>query len=210
MGYVEPVAYEEIKWPGATATKRIFNNAEYAPRKTFLLELKIKGPAKNLEQSKIHPGWFEVSVEKDELGVYKNAKQIFWSVDPSHQTFREVAIYQPDDSMTPKGFSEDGTSERVLLFHGKAGTKIDRTKYFKSPHDTLTFNGIEKFPGQEAPVLHFVRHVNAGLPDGTPNPNSMDEFEEHSYFARYKGLVYREQRIGGNTSMTWKVTDNRK
>lgn len=209
MGYVEPVAYEEIKWPEATATRRVFNNVEYTPRKTFLLELKIKGQTKNLGQNKLQNG-FEVSVEKDELGVYKNAKQIFWLTDPKHFSFHEIAVCPPNESITPKGFDKDGVSERVLLFQGKAGTKIDRIKYFNNPHDTLTFNGIEKVPGSDILALHFTRHVNSGLPDDPPDSALTDEFEEHSYFAKGKGLVYLEQRIGGNTSMTWRVTDRRK
>ena len=116
------IAYEEIRWPGATATKRIFSKAEYAPRKIFLLELRLKDREKNLEQSKLHTGCFKFRLKKMSLASIKNAKQIFWSIDPNHLEFHEIAICPPNESITPIGFNKDGIL-KILLFQGKAGSK---------------------------------------------------------------------------------------
>ena len=213
MGYVEPIAYEENVWrtnnaSATTSTRRDFMGiGTNIPRKIFLLELKLNEPEKSRAKTQ-HSAEVEVLVKKDELGVYKNAKQIFWSIDRDNLVCRETVVNSPDESIAPEGISANGISERVLLFQGKAGAKIGRSGSIKNSHDTITFNGLENLPGLNTPALHFTRRVEIGFADSTDKKEYTlyihKQFEEHSYFVKGKGLVYLEQRIEGIPSMIWR------
>ena len=219
MGYVEPLAYQEAVWHKnnisiATSTRREFEAVGTdVPKKIFLLELETKEPEKIPGQINL-PTRVEVVVKKDELDIYKNAKQIFWSIDSGNLVCKETVIYFPNRAIAPKGMDKNGISERVLLFCGKAGTKIGRSGNFKNSHDTLLFSGIENAPESNTPALHFVRRVKVGFADADKTKKftlSIDkEFEEHSFFVKGKGLVYLEQIIEKNISMIWRLIDQKK
>ena len=215
MGYVEPISYEEFVWPGSTSSNRRDFEAigTNEPKKIFLLDLKIKDPEKNYEQMKNLHGVEDV-VEKDELGIYKNAKQVFWAINPDNSMCLEIAVCPPKKSIAPDDVDKDGISEKALLFQVKSDKKINRNKNFKGSHDTLLFAGIKNIPGSDIPALHFIRNVKVGFPDSekaeTFTLSIHKAFEEHSYFVKGKGLVYLEQIIGGNTSMIWKLQDQKK
>lgn len=217
---VEPLNYRAVDWPKSSGSEQYITRGRFSPvaenfykvfRKTFFLKLKVKGPAE--KQGQLHwPVGIELAVEKDELGVYEDAKQVFLAIDNrSKFVCREVVTYSPEvlEFLTEGDWGRHGkignvghgSAMRTLFFAGKPG---EEKGIGKDPQDKLAFKGEELVPGLYVKGLHFVRTV-AELKG---KKNFADEFlgrgfVEHTYFVKGKGLVYLEQKIGGKTSMLW-------
>jgi hypothetical protein len=207
IGEVTPLLYEEVDWPqgkgyDSTASRGVFVAATKQPdgtrKKTFCLVMRVVGSTPKLNG-------VEVAVEKDDLGVYENAKQVFWSATADGQFMcREVVIYPPYEPRAPQGFTGDGCSTRTMFFSGKQASQQDVAD---DSQDRLIFKGTSVVPGLHVFGLHFVRTVESN-PNSSSGVDYLNQgFEEHSYFVKGKGLVFRQQKIGGKVSMTWTRTD---
>ena len=220
LGEISPLVYEETIWSQNNekfpeASRKLLNwlieQNSAMSKKSFALKLKVKGVA--TEQGPFrYPVGIELVVEEDKLGVYKNAKQIFWVLTQrGNFACREIVIYPPDDSSAPEDAVEDGYSERALFFKDKPGVQISRSDNSDYTQDKLLFEGFGPIPGSNLSGLHFVRSVESGFSKDGPKDRHLwfidSAIEEHSYFSKGKGLVYLEQKVEGKTSMTWKRTD---
>lgn len=157
-------------------------NDEYLLTLGVANTLRQDGPAANVGA--------EVSISRDDLGIFKDVQQLFWILDDSGYSpvMIQVAIH-------PLYNLRDGVSlgksveYRTLLGEAFPGEPI---LYF-SETDRLTFIGAEEG------LLHFLRVVqpkNEGVP-----------FVEHSFFQKNKGLVELWQESSdGETIMTWRLT----
>jgi hypothetical protein len=203
-----PLKYEEITWPqgsGEVVSKtRGKLLLAVKGEKEFELELKVKGPAEKQGPLQ-YPIGVELTVEKDSLGVYEGAKQIFWAASNQGAFIcNEVVVYPPDSPRAPKGpwgsWANEGFAMGVYFFGEKPGTEISKTK---SPTEKLVFAGVKNIP-EIGNCLLFVRTVAA---DADKDIAIGAEFREYRYFVQGKGLVYLEQKVlikeSWVTSMTW-------
>jgi hypothetical protein len=223
-GEVEPLNYKIVLWPRGQGSLTVATRGRYmnamerkgkkAPT-TFLLKLRVKGIAAK-QGGLEYPIGVELDVEKDELGVYHEAKQVFWAASPSGRfTWHEVMTYPSDSVNAPSTGSwggwgeEDGYTTGMLFFGGKPGIAISLDE---GDTDALLFAGIGLIPGTDNVGLHFIRSVTAarskdGIDEASDNDWLHKGFKEDRYFAKGRGLVYLRQTIEGKTSMTWTRLD---
>lgn len=204
------------------AERKRFYAAMKTEKKDFSLVIKVKGEAKQQGELK-YPLGVELDVVEDEFGIFEGYKQVFWAITPSGGVMaHEVITHSVDSSGAPRGDpwggwgGKDGYSMRISFFARKPGTAISmgKRKDSEEASDRLLFTGIEKVPEEDGAVgLHFVRTVAAQEEEKTKVPGFPDEksgnigkgFTEDSWFVKDRGLVRREQKVGGKTSMTWKL-----
>jgi len=216
IGEVEPLNYKEISWPLGKreitySTRGRFRPLlEETPPKTFLLEMRVKGPA--AKQGPLEYEGVELEIEKDELGIFDEyAKQVFWSTTRGGRFMaQEVVTYSPYMPGAPTGSwggwgQGDGYSMRLIFFGDEPGTRIGMGK---EPQDALLFVGIDtQVPQDEGtPLLHFLRTVESSeRKKGEEQSHLGKGFTEDMWFARGKGMVRLEQKVEGETSMTWSL-----
>jgi len=183
--------------------------------------LKIKGDAKK-QGGLEYPIGTELLVEKDELQVFFEAKQIFLATTP-HGGFmtHRVVTYSSDTPGSPNyGYgTEDGYSMGIVFFLRKPGIRISMGRSEKKESvDSLLFVDIEPIPGTRTPGFHFLRRVLPSEKEGKTEKESADKedgdagnlgkgFTEDTWFDWGKGLVYLQQKVDGKVSMTWKLVD---
>jgi hypothetical protein len=213
LGAAEPLNFGVTEW--ALGGDRV---AAYETRGRFLpamnkdagreysLVLQIVGPA--TEEGPYRWPGVKVKVIKDELGIFEGVQELFW-IRSKNDDFilLEVRTYSPDSIGAPTGAwgmpeSTGGASSRIIFFGGAAGV-IRGLGSGKDPDDAIECLG---FDGDN---LHFVRNVQAHKSDHPELDGKSDilsqAFEEHTWFARGKGMVRLEQHINGVTSMTWQL-----
>ena len=148
IGEVEPLNYREVVWPlgdgqavAQAVRSRFVPLLEDKQLKTFALIIKVRGPA--AEQGPLkYPDGVELEIVKDELGIFRDAKQVFWAITSSDRfMLDEVITYSPDTPGAPTGAFgslgvEDGYSQRVIFFGEEPGAQIGLGK---EPKDTLLF-----------------------------------------------------------------------
>ncbi len=214
IGGSESIYYYETSWPLGegrlvqSTTGRFMPLLEDGPPKSFLLKIRVKGPA--AQQGPLeYPTGVELKIEEDELGIFEYHEEVFWAITNSQGFMaQQVVTFAPDTLGAPTGTwgswgQEKGYSIRLLLFGEEPGIGIG----FENSPDILYFNGIETdVPDyREIPCLHFQRVVNLkklGDEDETGYTLNKD-FTEDTWFAKGIGLVRLEQKVEGKSSMTW-------
>jgi len=227
LGDVEPLVYKEVIWPQTKGSIVMVTRSRFwgaikqsdkEQKKVFLLKMKVKGPAAK-QGGLEYPVGVELTVEKDELGVYQDAKQVFWAATSKGRFMcHEVVTYSSDTPGSPQAGAwgnwgaEEGFSMRILFFGERPDTQVGMGKDSK---DKLLFDGIKPVPGSSDSGLHFVRTVEPqAKKENIGSIKSIDSsmldkgFREDSYFLKGKGLVYLEQKVDGKTSMIWRITDS--
>jgi hypothetical protein len=224
VGGDPPLKYEETSWPiGADksvmyATRGIiYNRSATTPdeqRRNFALKISVKRPA--AKQGRLqYPLGVELSIDHDELGVFSEAKQVFWAISDSARFNANLVVTVDSDSPSAPssgGFGRwgqgDGSAMRLLFFGDRPGIGIG----LKDSPDKLLFRGVranvENFDGNEC--LYFTRTVDAAKSDRDDLPQRADgadrlsrAFREEMWFARGKGLVRLEQIVDDKPTMTW-------
>lgn len=217
IGDAEPLRYNETAWPLGDkwivyATRRRFPPVVKGEgEKTFHLVIRSKATA--TKQGPLeYPIGIELDVVEDELGVYEDAKQVFWAISTSGRFMAHlVTTYDPRSA--PGGSrggawgrwgQEEGYSMRLIFFGDQPGTQIGMGN---EPADKLLFEGIdtnaEGYAGQ--PLLRFIRSVEGSRDD--QSDRILDRaFTEEMWYAKGKGLVRLVQKVEGKTSMTWTLT----
>lgn len=211
IGEVEPLYYVEKVWLFGDKGFSYSSRGRFLPLleenapKTFMLEIRVKKPAG--KQGPFLGEGVELEIEKDELGIFAEAKQVFWSMTRYGRFMSyEVVTYSPEIPGAPTGPmgmrpTEDGHSKRLIFFNEKPGTSIG---IGEKPRDTLLFVGVDtEVPGYEGTtLLHFLRTVE---PAENPETQSLLDkgLTEDTWFMRGKGLVLLNQKIDGKTSMVW-------
>lgn len=212
----EPLAYEETLWPlGGDQVMGYSSRRRFAAAmdgtKKFTLTMTVKGPA--AKQGPLqYPKGVELVVVTDELGIYQDAKQVFWAIRGSSDTHdfaaQQVVTYDQFSPSAPTGggfgmVTDDGFAQQLLFFEQKPGVSIG---FGDKPVDTLTYVGVEQSaPGYTSgPILHFRREVK----DSDKKESVLDSgFTEDMWFAQGKGLVVLEQKVDGKTSMVWTLAN---
>ena len=206
LGEAEPLSFRTVSWPlgedraAIYATRGLFRGTFSGESKEFKLVLRVKGPAEKQGPLQ-YPLSVELEIEKDELGVFEDATQIFWAITSSGRYMvTEVVTYPSDSPGAPSGSwgmwgQEEGAALRVFFFGERPGIAIGVGK--DSPDKLL-------FDGPEGSQLHFVREVEADE-DGEHYLSS--GFTEDMWFEEGRGLVRLEQKVGGKASMTWELVE---
>lgn len=173
------------------------------------LRIKVKGP----EQETHRPGTVELEILEDDLGLFRYVKQIFWArkLNPPGAfggvTGLDLVIdYSADQLMktytTLSQQLQDATSihsSRVIFFGNQDMAMIEKD-IGDDKIETLTYSGLDSnVPGyQGIPCLHFSRQVYPPV-----NHPEIETITEDSWYAKGKGLVRFEQKVGNQPSMTW-------
>lgn len=217
VGDTEPLCYNEISWPLGDKSVVYAYRGRFPPvvreggRKRFSLIIRSKATAAKQGPLEYLQG-VELEVVQDELGVFEDAKQVFWTISTGGRYMAHLVVtYDPMSTpVAPTGGpwgvwgQGDGYSMRLLFFGDRPGIQIG---IGKEPTDDLLFDGpdanVEGYAGQV--LLHFIRSV-----EGTKGEESQSElgraFTEEMWYAKGKGLVHLEQKVGGKTSMTWTLS----
>jgi hypothetical protein len=212
IGDTEPLIYREMFFPqgkdrvSITALRgRFLSIVKNPKKKTFFLELKIKGPATKQGGLK-YPIGVEYEIVEDELGIFQDANKVFLAATNSGRfSAFIVTTYPPDRLGTPGGSwggwgAEDGFSMRRLFFGDSPGTEIGMGE---KPIDKLLFVGLREVPDKGVfPSLHFSRKVDSDVREGKI---AWQGFSEETWFVRGTGLVRLEQKVQGKTSMIWEL-----
>ncbi len=214
IGEEEPLGYREILWPRGNSRIRMGTRSRFIgyiknkDKNDFCLKMRIKGFAEK-QGGLQYPIGVELEILEDELGVFDNAKQVFWAATLSGTfTVHEVVTFSPYTPGAPSGSygsysSDEGFSMNILYFGEKPGISIGLGD---SPIDTLTYIGEETVPGTGHTGLIFLRLVESqdkkqfGEHDVSPLSKT---FTEEKWFEMGKGLTRLEQEVEGRRSMTW-------
>ena len=219
LGAVGPLGYEEIiQVTGGKAavhpTRRVLLT-EQKPKagagKPLALELHVRRPA---IYDQFHPRFrvIELSVERDDLGIFRGSKKVFSTVirHQMHQSAEFIVVFPPDQGPgsvakpAPKE-SLDGVSRRLAFF---AGSEAASLGVGLRKVDELYLVGPEKLTldKRELECLRFKRVVAPAPRRGNEDQSPADAgFTENIWYARDVGLVRLEQKIGAKTSMIWKL-----
>lgn len=198
VGKILPLYSRQIQWETDSGEKiASFYTGHYLPRprekKVFSLVIGI------IRKWGKNPAIAEIKVEKDELGVFKGAKRIFWEIiDDENYEYAEggYQIYErityPSSHPDAPPDSSRGMSTRTLMFSGEPGDFIEYD--YGHDHEGLVFDG------SQSDLILFTRGV---LRDESSDSN----FIEKTIFRREKGIIWLEQKIGNEVSMVWKLID---
>jgi len=180
--------------------------------------LKLRLEEKAAKQGPLeYPEGYQLKVLRDDLGIYDDAKDVYWAITRSSEYMcEEVVTYAPDTPGAPSGSwgsygLEDGFSMRPYLFGSKPGTGISSrmgtSKDDEKSPDVLYFIGPE-----DKDNLQFERRVDGSDDADNPGMDAADlilsrGFTNSLTFTRGKGLTKLEQTVGGETTMTWKLVE---
>jgi hypothetical protein len=178
-------------------------------KKTFLLEKKITQhviPNTSSEKDEA----IELEIGKDELGVYKNSEKVFWHLSGSNLFYliHEIVVYHKSELVGPLGkmspiLPTGGFGISPVFVKNPLGILMVQG----CPEEQLLFKGFDykvpKFEGEA--LLHFIRYVIVSTDSEEKKKGHGEErgFYENLWYAKGKGLVRLEQKIGEETSMVW-------
>lgn len=208
LGEVEPLFYEEVRWPQGKGYLIYANSGRFVGAikeenkgKDLALVLRIKGFAQK-QGGLQYPFGLKIEVVEDDLMIFREAKDLFFAGIPNRFMFHQVVIHDGSESPANSGMyggGEDGFSMRIFFFASSSGTSIGMGE---EPKDSILFTGMEKIPGTQEEGMHFLRKVLSRNEKGV-NDELGGAFTEDTWFARGKGLVRLEQKRDGKIAMTW-------
>lgn len=219
IGDADPLRYNETSWPqdkgvvNSYIRGRIFPVNQGEGKKRFTLIIRSRASAANIGTIE-HLNGVELEVVQDELGIFEDAKQVFWAISTEDRFVACLVVtYDPMSHGAPKGDAwgrlgqGDGSSMRLLFFGERPGIQLG---IGEKPTDKLLFVGpdtnVEGYAGQA--LLHFTRSVEGTKGDQYDQyRHEIDRaFTEEMWYAKGKGLVRLVQKVGGNISMTWALS----
>lgn len=158
----------------------------------------------------------ELRVEKDELGIFKDCVEVYWTWKDAilDNLFVEmVTTYKP----TAISSIEDYSSSLHSYYNRKKPYALRIFFFNNSPKYAMWYGDKDEadeyllFVGADGPELYFVRRVKKPKEDNTSYlsflGNSEYAFEEHMWFAKGKGLVRLVQVKRGDKTMIWKLVN---
>jgi hypothetical protein len=169
-------------------------------------ELTLRIEAKAEKQGDLeYPEGYEIKVVKDELGIYEDAKQVFWAIT-TDKRFGVTLVETHDGSRSPASsgwgsWGADGQSMRMYFFGEKPGVGIG---IGEDSGDILAFDGIEN------ECMIFTRIVDE---QKTKSGEASDTdflgkaFTETTTFKKGVGLNHLEQKVNGQTTMEWELVN---
>lgn len=205
VGEAEPLSFREISWPLNGRVTSYAVRGYLHPlvsdesRRTFQLVISTRGKAS--QQGPFQYDGVELAIEKDELGIFKYHKQVFWAMTYSGGFMvSEVGTYSPNTPPAPPHIwgmgKKEGFSVRIIFF-SEPGIEVG---IGKEPSEEFFFTGVD------GPYLHFVREVKVDEKEEGEESTYLDKgFTEETWFVKGKGLVRLEQKVDGKISMVWKL-----
>jgi len=205
LGISEPIQFRLTSWPMGEKVMNMVSRSRFRVamdknRQKFPLKLitRVKGPVEKAGPYKWAP--VELAIEKDDLGVYEDAKKVFLIHTADYALALQVVTCPADGPGAPRGGwggwgQEDGYSSQLMFFASRPGIQKSSID-----DDALLFVGFD------GPYLRFRRTVKSH--DESRDPSILDAgFTEDMWYAKGKGLVKLEQKVNGKISMTWKLMD---
>lgn len=210
----KPLQHRVTRWPlgersvaYASRGYLCYRALEDSGSSPYTLAIRVKARAPK-QGSLEYPNGVELEVERDDLGIFSDAKQIFWAIgSPNDLRIHQVVTYSPDTPGAPSGAwgswgQEDGYSMQLIFFGERPGTQIgELVGDDEEPLDSLTL--VTAKDG----VLCFIRSV---VPDSDKESSKgciNNGFTEAMFFERGKGLTSLVQQVNKKTSMTWKLVE---
>jgi len=195
----QPLFYHIESWPlGDNVFSYDIRGTYTKEKKTYLLIFEVEKTA--AKQGPLeYPQGVKLSVIKDELGIFKYAKEVYWAINTYSRNAAHVVItYPPHMPGAPVQNVRGGYYIQLLFFIAKPGSVLSLGE------DELLFVGLEPFQDQLA--LHFKRTVSSGEDKGY----IQHSFIEDSWYQKGKGLVYLEQKVDDITTMIFRLKDLKK
>lgn len=219
VGSVRPIEQHYSFWSmGEKGRRMVYTNKGFLfgavlgdagkSRKFFSLDYKVKCKAPDQGPAFSYDLGVELEILKDELQVFRGAERAFWAIANTDRFQVElVTLLDPFDA--PGGgswgsWNADGYSNRLIFFGDRPGLGLGQVIGDSSAEALV-------FIGPEAGMLHFRRVIDpdkadTDLADGSSDPFKT-RFTEDMWYERGKGLVKLIQEYGGETSMTWNLTN---
>jgi len=210
VGETQPMSYYEAAWPIGDRHISYAMTGYYpeAVKGTYRLVVRVKSKTDRQGPLEYRLG-VELEVLEDELGVFRDAKQMFYAISTARLYMANLVVTYDARDGPPigswrGGSSHEGYSVRLIFFGAKPGTLIG---VGQNPSDLLLFKQLDTGVGARhgAPAMHFVRTVAKNSDDDANVGDSNELFTEHMWYAKGKGLVLLKQSINGRTSMTWSL-----
>lgn len=202
---IHPLQYWATYWEEVTLgfnTRVSVKPPGERPPLTHELTLRVVGEATVAVDETVYSG-VELSILKDELGLYYGVDKFFWVFLPEPNNLVAMAVYVDDiflgyDKNIALVKGTTGCAMRPLLFDGESGEEQSLVfDWDKAPRDDLLY-----FDGSDGKTLEFTRQVAAAQEVGVDYDRA---FTEKSIFELGKGLVFLQQKVGNITSMTWEL-----
>jgi hypothetical protein len=190
----------DVKESGAVVYKEtpisIHREMIYPQNKGNNLVIKIE---KNVDEqcNSQYPDSPKLQVIKDDFGIFKYDKDIFWiklglSINEDTYMINQVT--------TVDSYYGELCAEKTLFIANKENTGMKRS----GSKDEQIYLGKEKinYKYQLIDCMHFKRVVSSS--DKSLGELGQ-EFAEESWYAPDKGLIRMEQKIANKTSMIWEL-----
>jgi hypothetical protein len=193
LRYTEATLYPEHS---LYCTRDFYNDKGVS---THYLKFKIIGINSNIESSN-YDEIKDIEVTEDTLGAFGNNAGVAMA---KNDGFISLLCIHKIDVMIP-GYS---IIERLFFFTGNPGDSFRKEYEPSASPDQLLYLGLDtnvQDGGQKC--MHFVRLVEPESRNGLQGHCQLGaekEFTEDLWFAKGKGLIRLEQKIDGQTSMTW-------
>lgn len=219
IGDVDPVRYREIYWEALDGTTISYRKIEFFPElakssdrsRTYYLTMQVSGQPKDQGLGFHWDHAAELTIVRDDLGIYDGAKQIFWLVPPGDYTklvvgagteVSEMVIYPKE--MAPGGIAkQDGLSLRFILNCRMPGT-CESSYGGDNTESLASLLPVNNFPYYENKwVFPYERKVGPYIDTTGSGASFPNGFVEKVWYADHVGMVRLEQWLDNQLSMTW-------
>jgi hypothetical protein len=206
-GMAHPLFYWVTNWEGIEPgfyTRISQIPPGQMPGKTYELTLRVLAEADVSVDGNVYPG-VELSILKDELGVYYGVDRLFWAFLPNPGSVVAMVAYVDDfflgnDQYIAKVRGTEGIAMRPLLFDGPSVEEQHLAFNWDDEYrnDLLYFDDSGGGNG----VIKFTRQVSAAA---VVEYDYDKAFVETSVYEVGKGLTYLQQKVGSAVTMTWEL-----
>lgn len=202
LGKAEVQSAHEVEWQINGKILRTEIRSAYVPepdKSTYSLVL-IAARKATKQGSLGFKNGMEIKVEKDDLGLFCNANQLFYASSEGDGAYtmliQTISPNAHEAPIEPVGIplAKDGTSARLFFFKEKSGNR-------------MVLNSIETltYLGKEDKTMHFLRKVSASTDNkmGVARRVVLGRaFTEDYWFSQGIGLTKMVQKVGKDISMT--------
>jgi hypothetical protein len=184
-------------------------------KRSFLLRIRADGPVAResippyyADQTEIDV--MELEIVTDELGIFENAKKVFWvtyHVEKANMSVvDELVLYDTAfDAQVCSSGLRDGFSVRPVFYTAGVDTEIKPDLFGIQSQQHFQFLGFTE-NSQEPPIpyLHFRRETReSDMPLPPEKAYLGKSFIEDILFDRGRGMIELQQQVNGQKSMHW-------
>jgi hypothetical protein len=211
-GLTDPLRYWVIEWPvpgGWWLPLREQISPGYSPDGSYALTLQVMRKT-TVQVGAIYCPGVELAVLEDELGIFQGVKQLYWAFVPDTAGWTmtslvvQVATIPSSWAQDPNIPIQDGSAFRPLVFDDTLGMGNNYTTAL----NTLAELDYQYYMRTNGNTREFLRDVkDAALLEGEVWGYWDAAFTETTVYELGKGLVYLQQKVNGQVSMTWELMD---